>query len=62
MRLELVRDAPGLDTISIAAGTLNGPTGLHVSSRWYVSQAGDCYEIPDDVLPHHDRGGEGELS
>jgi hypothetical protein len=55
-------DAPGLQTISIAAGTLNGPTGLHVVSHWYVSQAGDYYTIPDDGLPHHRRGGEGELS
>jgi hypothetical protein len=55
-------DAPGLQTISIAAGTLNGPTGLRVVSHWYVSQAGDYYTIPDDGLPHHRRGGEGELS
>jgi len=55
-------DAPGLETISIAAGTLTGPTGLHVASHWYVSQAGDYYEIPDDGLPHHERSGEGELS
>jgi len=55
-------DAPGLETISIVAGTLDGPTGLHVASHWYVSQAGDYYEIPDDGLPRHDRSGEGELS
>ncbi len=55
-------DAPELETISIAAGTLNGPTGLQVASHWYVSQAGDYYEIPDDGLPHHERSGEGELS
>ena len=55
-------DAPELETISIAAGTLNGPTGLQVASHWYVSQAGDYYEIPDDGLPHHELSGEGELS
>ncbi|HTX08163.1 MAG TPA: GFA family protein [Solirubrobacteraceae bacterium] len=54
-------DSPGLETISIAAGTLDPPTGLHVASHWYVSQAGDYYEIPDDGLPHHERSGEGEL-
>ena len=55
-------DGPGLKTISIAAGTLDGATGLRVASHWYVSQAGDYYEIPDDQVPHHERGGEGELS
>jgi hypothetical protein len=54
-------DAPGLKTISIAAGTLDPPTGLHVASHWYVSQAADYYEMPDDGLPHHERSGEGEL-
>lgn len=55
-------DAPGLRTISIAAGTLDRPTGLRVASHWYVSQAGDYYELPDDGLPRHRLGGEGELS
>ena len=55
-------DVPGLETISIAAGTLDGQTGLHVASHWYVSQAGDYYEIPEDGLPHHERSGEGELT
>jgi hypothetical protein len=55
-------DAPGLGTISIAAGTLDGQTGLHVASHWYVSQAGDYYEIREDGLPHHERSGEGELT
>jgi hypothetical protein len=54
-------DAPELETISIAAGTLDAPTGLHVASHWYVSQAADYYEMPDDGLPHHERSGEGEL-
>ncbi len=55
-------DAPGLETISISAGTLDGPTRLRVVSHWYVSQAGDYYEVGDDRLPHHERSGEGELS
>jgi hypothetical protein len=54
-------DAPGGKTISIAAGTLDGCTGLRVASHWYVSQAGDYYELPADGLPHHERSGEGEL-
>jgi hypothetical protein len=54
-------DAPGRRTISIGAGTIDGPTGLQVASHWYVSQAGDYYELPDDGLPRHERSGEGEL-
>jgi hypothetical protein len=54
-------DAPERETISIAAGTLDAPTGLRIASHWYVSQAGDYYEVPEDGLPHHRFSGEGEL-
>lgn len=54
-------DAPGRETISIAAGTLDGETGLRTASHWYVSQAADYYDIPDDGLPRHELSGEGEL-
>ena len=54
-------DAPARETISIAAGTLDGPTGLRVQSHWYVSQAGDYYDLPVDGLQRHERSGEGEL-
>jgi hypothetical protein len=54
-------DAPGHSTISISAGTLDPPTGLSIVSHWYVSQAGDYYDIPDEGLPLHERSGEGEL-
>ena len=54
-------DAPDRKTISIGAGTIDGPTGLRVASHWYVSQAGDYYELPDDGLPRHEHSGEGEL-
>ena len=54
-------DAPGRETISIAAGTLDGQTGLRVASHWYVSQAADYYQTPDDGLPRHPFSGEGEL-
>ena len=47
-------DAPDRPTVSIAAGTLDGHTGLHVTAHWYVSQAGDYYELPSDGLPRHD--------
>jgi hypothetical protein len=55
-------DPPGRETVSIAAGTLDGPTGLSAISHWYVSQAGDYYELPDDGLPRHERDGQGELN
>jgi hypothetical protein len=42
-------------TVSIAAGTIDAPTGLRVSGHWYTHQAGDYYEIPDDGLPRDDR-------
>jgi hypothetical protein len=54
-------DAPGRETISISAGTLDRPTGLRVASHWFVSQAGDYYDLPDDGLPRHERSGEREL-
>jgi len=50
-------DAPGRATISIAAGTLDGRTGLRLAGHWYVSEASDYYELPDDGLPHHERSG-----
>src|ERR1700733_765217 len=51
-------DAPGRPTISIAAGTLDGPTGLRVAAHWYVSQAGDYYEVPSAGLPRHELSGQ----
>ena len=54
-------DAPDRRTISISAGTLDPPTGLRTVSHWYVSQAGDYYELPEDGLPKHEHSGEGEL-
>ncbi len=49
---------PHRSTISIAAGTLDQPTGLHIGAHWYVGSAGDYYDIPDDHLPHQERGGD----
>ena len=54
-------DAPARKTISISAGTLYSPTGLTIASHWYVSQASDYYDLPDDGLPKHEQSGEGEL-
>ncbi len=35
--------------ISIFAGCLDGPTGLHISGHIYCDDKGDYYEIADDV-------------
>jgi hypothetical protein len=46
----------GTATVSIAAGSLDEPTGLRVAGHWYTHQAGDWYELPDDGLPRDERG------
>ncbi|MBV8998587.1 MAG: GFA family protein [Solirubrobacterales bacterium] len=53
-------DAPRRPTISIAAGTVDEPTGLRIAAHWYVSQAGDYYELPMDDLPRHQLSGQRE--
>jgi hypothetical protein len=46
-------DAPGRETISIAAGSLDPPTGLRTIAHVYVRQAADYSVVPDDGLPRH---------
>jgi hypothetical protein len=41
-------DPPGRETVSIAAGTLDQPTGLRIMGHWYVAQAGDYYPPPSE--------------
>jgi hypothetical protein len=53
-------DAPARATVSIAAGTLDGTTHLKTIAHWYVSQAGDYYDLPDDGLPRHDHSAQRE--
>ncbi len=48
----------GSDEISIAAGTLDPPTGLHTSMHIFTASRGDYYEISDD-LPQLARGSDG---
>jgi hypothetical protein len=48
-------DAPARDTVSIAAGSLDEPTGLRSLGHVYVSQAGDYYELLEDGLPRKER-------
>ena len=37
------------DTISIAAGSLDGPTGLRTTLQIYVDDAGDYYEVDPKI-------------
>ena len=53
-------DAPGRPTVSIAAGTVDQPTGLRIAAHWYASQAGDYYDLPSDGLPRHELSAERE--
>ncbi len=47
-------DAPANDTVSVAAGSLDEPTRLHLLGHVYVAQAGDYYELPEDGLPRRE--------
>lgn len=42
------------DWISIAAGTLDPPTGLTTESAWWTREASDYHRL-DPALTHHDR-------
>lgn len=42
-------DAPDRETISIAAGTLDAPTGLKTVAQIYTADAGDYYEVDPDL-------------
>jgi hypothetical protein len=42
-------DAPDRDTISIAAGTLDPPTGLKTIKQVYAADASDYYEVDPDL-------------
>jgi hypothetical protein len=37
------------DRLSIAAGSLDRPTGLRTTRAWWVAEAGDYYERPSNV-------------
>ncbi len=48
-------DAPGRSTISVAAGTLDEPTGLRLLGHTYTSQQGDYYPLEEGQLPRYER-------
>ena len=53
-------DAPGRPHVAIAAGSIDGATGLRIAGHWFTSQKGDWYELPDDGLPRHPRSAASE--
>lgn len=48
-------DSPHRPSVAISAGSVDPPTGLRVAGHWYVSQAGDYEQPPDDGLPQYER-------
>ncbi len=52
--------ADGADQIAIAAGSLDGDTGLITAAHVFVADKGDYYQLDDD-LPHYDQSSGGEL-
>jgi hypothetical protein len=54
-------DAKGEDNIAISAGSLDSTTDLKTIGHVWVSQAGDYYEIADD-LPRFEKSHGGQLA
>ena len=50
----LLLQSPDSDYVSVAAGTLDRPTGLRIAGHWYSHQAGDWDVLVDDGLPRDD--------
>jgi hypothetical protein len=48
---------PGGDRVSLAAGCLDGGTGLETTEQIWTASAGDYYEL-DERIPSQPRGGE----
>ncbi|MGH2913431.1 MAG: GFA family protein, partial [Solirubrobacteraceae bacterium] len=48
----------GSDQISIAAGTVDEPTGPRTAEHIFTAGRGDYYEIADDLPQHAGGGGE----
>lgn len=46
------RAAAEPETWSIAAGTLDVPTGLRTTQAWWCDTASDYVRLPDDVVGH----------
>jgi len=48
-------DPPARETMAVAAGSLDEPTGLKLVGHVYVSQAADYDPLPADGLPRYER-------
>lgn len=46
----------GTGRTTVAAGTLDEPTGLHLVQHIFTKHAGDYYEIQDDLPKYDERG------
>ena len=46
----------GDEKISIAAGSLDGPTGLHTAAHIFVADKGDYYSLDENVAQHPQGG------
>ena len=44
--------APGSDRVSIAAGCLDAPTGIHTIGQIWTDSAGDYYEVDERIQSH----------
>jgi hypothetical protein len=47
----------GADQIAIAAGTIDGTTGLQTAAHIFVADKGDYYRLDDD-LPQYSQSGD----
>ena len=54
-------DSPERDRVSIAAGTLDRPTGLRIAGHIYTHHAGDYDALPDDGLARDEDVRSGEI-
>lgn len=50
-------ETEGEGRVAIAAGTIDGPTGLHIAAHIFADDKGDYYDIGDDA-PKHAQGGQ----
>ena len=47
----LFRDPPARDSIAVAMGAFDAPTGTHLHMHIFTADKGDCYGLADG-LPH----------
>ena len=52
----LFYEPAGTDRMSVAAGTIDGKTGLKNAGHIFLAEKGDYYDLPTDGLPQHPHG------